>query len=71
MMTDTGLGILYLAKKHINTLTPARGGGGMIDHVDTHTFTATYGRGKFEPGTPHIVGAVSLLKAIEYCRSIG
>ncbi len=70
IMADTGLGILYLAKKHIKELVPARGGGSMIEDVTQKTFTTATGRQKFEPGTPHIVGAVSLLRAIEYIESI-
>jgi selenocysteine lyase/cysteine desulfurase len=31
----------------------------------------TSGTDKFEAGTPNIIGAVSLLKAIEYIDSIG
>lgn len=70
IMADTWLWILYLAKKHIKTLKPARWGGGMIEDVDTKTYKSSTGSQKFEPGTPHIIWAVSLLKALEYIESI-
>lgn len=70
IMADTGLGVLYLAKKHIKSLTPARGGGGMIEDVNKESFKTAAGWQKFEAGTPHIVWAVSLLRAIEYINSI-
>ena len=71
IMADTGIGILYLAKKHIKSWEPARWGGGMITDVTREWFKATSWWEKFEPGTPHIIGAVSLLKALEYIESIG
>jgi cysteine desulfurase/selenocysteine lyase len=71
IMADTWLWILYLAKHHIKNLVPARGGGWMIEDVQTSWFKAASGRQKFEPWTPHIVWAVSLLKALEYIESIG
>lgn len=43
----------------------------MIDDVTTQGYTLTSGWEKFEPGTPHIVGAASLLYALEYIESIG
>ncbi len=71
VMADTWLGILYLAKKHIKTLSPARWGGWMIEHVDKQWYKTAAWWQKFEPGTPHIVGAVSILRAIEYIENIG
>jgi len=70
LMADTGIGMLYLKKEHIKTLVPARGWGGMIEDVTTTWYKPWLGRHKFEPGTPHIIGAVSLLKALEYIESI-
>ncbi len=71
IMADSGLWVLYLAKKHIKALTPARWGGWMIEDVHTWWYKTASGRQKFEPGTPHIVWAVSLLKSLEYIESIG
>lgn len=71
MMADTGIGMLAIRKELLQDLTPAIGGGGSIEDVATDSFTLKSTAEKFEPGTPHIVGAVSLLKAIEYMNSIG
>lgn len=70
MMADTWLWILYLAKNHIKSLTPARWGGWMIEDVQKEWFKTASDVHKFEPWTPHIVWAVSLLKALEYIESI-
>lgn len=71
LMADTGIGMIAMKKEQIKTLQPARWGGGMIEDVtkDGHTLTSWWE--KFEPGTPHIVGAASLLYALEYIESIG
>lgn len=63
--------MLAIRKDLLHELTPAIGGGGSIEDVATDSFTLKSTAEKFEPGTPHIVGAVSLLKAIEYMDSIG
>lgn len=70
IMADTWLWVMYLAKKHIKTLQPARWGGGMIEDVQKTGFKTASDIHKFEPGTPHIVWAVSLLKALEYIEII-
>lgn len=46
-------------------------GGGIIEDVDVEGHTLTSGAEKFEAGTPNIIGAVSLLKALEYIKSLG
>ncbi len=71
MMGLTGLGMLWMKPEHIHNLTPARGGGGAIEQVTRDTYrlqSDIHGR---EAGTPNVVGAVSLLAAIEYIESIG
>ena len=70
MMADTWIGMLALRHKHIKSLTPAWWGGGMIDDVQRTWFQTTSWWQKFEPWTPHIIGAVSLLKALEYIENI-
>lgn len=71
MMTDTGIGMLYMTAKLIETLTPSIGGGGSIEDVSTDNYNLKHSSEKFEPGTPHLIGALSLLKAVEYIESIG
>lgn len=71
MMADTGIGVLYGKKEHLKTLVPAFGGGGAINWVHQDCFAPAGLPSRWEPGTPHIVGAASLLRAIEYMESIG
>lgn len=70
MMAYTGLGVAYLAKEWIRKLQPLISGGGAIHDVDTSNYTPASGVDKFEAGTPNIIGAVSLLKALEYIHKI-
>ena len=55
MMTDTGIGMLYLKKKLLQQLSPSIGGGGSIEEVSTTNYTLKSTTEKFEPGTPHII----------------
>ncbi|MCX6823325.1 MAG: aminotransferase class V-fold PLP-dependent enzyme [candidate division SR1 bacterium] len=71
MMGYTGLGITYLAKEWIKKLQPLISGGGAIHDVDINDYTPASGVDKFEAGTPNIIAAVSLLKALEYIQKIG
>lgn len=71
MMAETGIGMLYLRNDLCATLTPAIGGGWSIEWVSTTGYSLRKSADKFEPGTPNIIAAVSLLKAIEYIDSIG
>lgn len=71
MMAYTGIGVAYLQKKRIKELSPMIAGWGTISDVSVSGYSFASGTDKFEAGTPNIVGAVSLLKAIEYINSIG
>lgn len=71
LMSDTGLGIMYGKKSLLKALTPSVGGGGAINWVREDAFAPAGLPSRFEPGTPHIIGAGSLLRAIEYIESIG
>ncbi|MEI6426532.1 MAG: aminotransferase class V-fold PLP-dependent enzyme [Candidatus Absconditabacteria bacterium] len=71
MMAYTGIGVAYLKKDRIKKLSPMMAGGGTVSDVSISTHTLTFGTSKFEAGTPNIIGAVSLLKAIQYIESIG
>lgn len=70
MMSDTWLGMLYIQKELLHKLTPAIGWGGSIEEVSTTHYKLKSNAEKFEPGTPHIIWALCLLKAIEYIESI-
>ncbi len=71
MLGPTGIGVLFGRAEHLETMPPWQGGGDMILSV---TFDKTIynapPRG-FEPGTPHISGAIALGAAIDYIESIG
>lgn len=71
LMSDTGLGIMYGKKPLLKALIPSIGGGGAINWVKEDSFAPSGLPSRFEPGTPHIIGAGSLLRAIEYIESIG
>lgn len=70
MMSYTGIWAVFLKKQWIKKLEPAFSWGGAIKDVTREwpSFPNTYE--KFEPGTPDIIWAVSLLKAFEYIESI-
>ncbi|MCX6823653.1 MAG: aminotransferase class V-fold PLP-dependent enzyme [candidate division SR1 bacterium] len=71
MMAYTGIGVIFLKKEWIRKLVPAFRGGGTVEDVDIQGHTLANNSDKFEAGTPNIIGAVSLLKALEYIKSIG
>lgn len=70
VMAYTGIWAVYLSKPWIRELSPMVSWGWAIEEVtiDGYTFLRTHE--KFEPGTPNLTGAVSLLKAFEYIQSI-
>lgn len=71
MMAYTGIGVIYMKKDLIRKLVPMIRGWGTIEDVSTEWHTLLGNYHKFEAGTPNIIGAVSLSKAIEYIQSIG
>ena len=71
MMAYTWIGVVYLKREHIKNLTPMIVGGGTVEDVATNSYRLRSNAGKFEAGTPNIIWAISLLKAIEYIKSIG
>jgi len=68
---DTGIGIMYGKEKWLNEMVPYQGGGDMIETVSFAGTTYNKPPLKFEAGTPHFVGAISLMAAIRYIQSIG
>jgi len=71
MMTYTGIWVMYIKKEWIKKLVPIIRGGGTIEDVSIEWHSLVENSDKFEAGTPNIIWAVSLLKAIEYIKSIG
>ncbi|MFL2940452.1 MAG: cysteine desulfurase, partial [Candidatus Poseidoniales archaeon] len=70
MYGPTGIGILYGKKEILEKMEPYQGGGDMIKSV---TFEKTIYNDVphiFEAGTPNIVGAIGLGKAVEFIEDI-
>jgi len=67
----TGIGVLWGRAELLDSMPPYQGGGSMIDRVTFERTTYAPPPGRFEAGTPHIVGVVGLHAAIDYVESIG
>lgn len=67
----TGIGILYGKKEILNSMPPYQFGGDMVDRVTYESTTFAPIPAKFEAGTPAIVEAIGLAKALEYIENIG
>ena len=67
----TGIGVLWARPEILDAMPPWQGGGSMIDRVSFSGTTYAPPPGRFEAGTPHIVGAIGLDAAIQYVQSIG
>ncbi len=71
MWADPGIGILWGKKELLKSMEPCIGGGGAINFVHTDGYEVSGLPYRFEPGTPNLTGAVSLLTAVEYFESVG
>lgn len=72
IFADSGIGVLWAKEELLQTLKPIFSGGGAIGYVKENEFThSAQLPDKFEPGTPNLSGAVSVLRAFEYIESIG
>ncbi|CAN5887695.1 cysteine desulfurase [soil metagenome] len=67
----TGIGVLWARPELLEAMTPYQGDGSMIDRVTFARTTYAPPPGRFEAGTPHIVGALGLHAAIDYVERIG
>ncbi|OYY64852.1 aminotransferase class V-fold PLP-dependent enzyme [Sphingomonas sp. 28-62-11] len=67
----TGIGVLWARAALLEAMPPWQGGGAMIDRVSFEKTTYAPPPGRFEAGTPHIVGALGLHAAIDYVESVG
>ncbi|MEO7688424.1 MAG: cysteine desulfurase [Sphingomonas sp.] len=67
----TGVGVLWARPELLEAMPPYQGGGSMIDRVTFAKTTYAPPPGRFEAGTPHIVGALGLHAAIDYVERIG
>lgn len=67
----TGIGVLWAREAILESMPPWQGGGSMIDRVTFERTTYAPPPGRFEAGTPHVVGVVGLHAAIDYVAAIG
>lgn len=70
MMAQTWLWVLVLKNQRIKELEPLIVWGGTIKDVSIAGFDLQKNNQKFEAGTPNIVGAVSLLHALEFIKTL-
>jgi len=62
----TGIGVLYVQKKLLDSLPPYQFGGEMIDQVSVSKTTFATGVARFEAGTPPIIEAAGLSEALRF-----
>lgn len=67
----TGIGVLYGKSELLESMNPYMGGGEMIKTVSFKGTTYNELPYKFEAGTPHIEGGISLGVALNYINHIG
>ncbi|MDR1456689.1 MAG: cysteine desulfurase [Puniceicoccales bacterium] len=65
-----GVGVLYGRKEIIEKLSPFRLGGGMVQKVTAEEVIYRGPPDRFEGGTPHVAGVVTLPGVIEFLKSI-
>jgi cysteine desulfurase / selenocysteine lyase len=70
MLGPSGVGVLYGREDLLDRMPPFLGGGSMIKRVTTEGFEPADLPYKFEAGTPVIVPAIGLGKAIQYLQKI-
>lgn len=71
MYGPTGIGLLYLSEKWLNHLPVSKPGGGTIKTVTFEKTEYAENALRFEPGTPHIAGAVGFAAAIDFMNTVG
>lgn len=71
MLGPTGIGVLWVRKSVLETMSPFHGGGDMIREVHKYETTWNDLPYKFEAGTPNIADVVGLGAAIDYLTKIG
>ncbi len=67
----TGIGVLWARPDLLEAMPPYQGGGSMIDKVTFAKTSYAPPPGRFEAGTPHIVGVLGLAAGIDYVERIG
>jgi cysteine desulfurase/selenocysteine lyase len=67
----TGIGVLWAKRELLEAMPPFLGGGDMIASVSFERSTWAEVPHKFEAGTPMIVEAIGLKRAVEWVEAIG
>lgn len=70
MMADTGIGVLALWKVLQKSWQSPISGGGAINFVSVDGYEQAGIPERWEPGTPHITGAITLGVAVEYLEKV-
>jgi cysteine desulfurase/selenocysteine lyase len=70
VFADSGIWVLYWKEALLSQMECAFSGGWAISDVQKDWYRSCGLPDKYEPGTPNVTGAVSLLKAFEYIDSI-
>lgn len=71
MLGPTGIGVLWVRKSVLQTMSPFHGGGDMIREVHKYETTWNDLPYKFEAGTPNIADVVGFGAAIDYLTKLG
>lgn len=71
MYGPTGIGVLYGKEEWLDRLPPYQGGGDMIKSVSFVKTEYNELPFKFEAGTPHIEGAISLKSSVDFLNKLG
>ena len=71
MLGPTGIGVLWVRKSVLETMSPFHGGGDMIREVHKYETTWNDLPYKFEAGTPNIADVVGFGAAIDYLTNVG
>ncbi len=71
MYGPTGLGMLYVKYKWLESFDPFIGGGGMIDFVSKEDVSYARGIWKFEAGTMPTAEVIALKESINFINKIG
>jgi len=69
ILGPTGVGVLYLKKKHHDEILPLLSGGHMIKEVSMNSFSYNEVPWKFEAGTANIAQVIGLGEAIKYLKN--
>ncbi len=70
VFSDSWVWVLWAKSSLLNNLKPSFSWGGAIWDVFIDSYTTAQIPDKFEPGTPNVTWAVSILRAFEYVQSI-